>query len=104
MPEITVIVTAVMQVRVEDQGDAFTRVTGPEGDEFRAQTYGYLKTPDDVIGHWAYNAIANGYVDVCQLDGWADMDAEQITFRVGDVEVEDISWPDPAASTSKEER
>jgi hypothetical protein len=57
------------------------RVTGPGGDEWRAHLYP-LRTEDDVLDHWAYNAAMNGVVDVCQLDGWADVPAETVTFRV----------------------
>lgn len=103
MPEITAVVTCVVTINIEEQGDVFTRVTGPDGDDFRAATYGYIKTEDDVIGHWAHNAVANGYVDACQLDGWADINAEQVTFRVDDVQVDDVEWPEPVASKPNQE-
>src|SRR4051812_3202968 len=56
------------------------RVTGSDGDEWRAVLYD-LRTEDDVLDHWAYNAVANGVVDVCELDGWADVPAGTVTLR-----------------------
>lgn len=67
-------------IEIHDR-EPIERITGPNGDEWRAQMYD-LRTEDDVLNHWAYNAVANGIVDVCQLDGWADVPAETVTFRV----------------------
>ena len=69
---------------IGDYKPLLDRVTGPDGDKWRQQAYN-LHTEDDVLDHWASNAIANGVVDVCQLDGWADVPAETVTFQVWDV-------------------
>lgn len=41
-----------------------------------------LATPDDVLGHLAFNAIANGVDRVNRLDGWADLPDDACTMRV----------------------
>lgn len=75
---------ATVRITVNDR-EPIERVTGPNGDEWRAQMYP-LKTEEDVLEHWARNALTGGYVDVCQLDGWADVPAETVTFHVETVE------------------
>lgn len=52
--------------------DVIERVTGPKGDEWRSYAYP-LRSRDDVLGHLAFNAMANGIQQVCDLDGWADV-------------------------------
>lgn len=61
--------------------DAIERVTGPNGDEWRSQCY-RLHTVEDVIEHWTYNAVLYGIEDASMLDGWADMDAGEVTFKI----------------------
>lgn len=64
--------------------DAIERVTGPNGDEWRSQFYP-LYTRDDVLGHFAYNAVANAVRDAKRLDGWADLADGDVTMRVESV-------------------
>jgi hypothetical protein len=77
---------ATVRFTFHHESDAITRVTGPSGDEWRSQMYPTIKTERDVLQHWATNAVANGVVDVCELDGWADLDAEIVTMQVLDVD------------------
>lgn len=79
-------VEALVTVRITiNDPEPIERVTGPNGPEWRSQLYD-LRTEGDVLEHWANNAIRNGIVDVCQLDGWADVPAETVTFCVSHVE------------------
>lgn len=92
MAEATVKRDVEMLATVHISGDyreAMERVTGPGGDEWRSHLYN-LRTEDDVLNHWARNALVGGVVDLCQLDGWADMEAEKVTFQVWDVERVDV--------------
>ncbi|HTE62620.1 MAG TPA: hypothetical protein VK631_19845 [Solirubrobacteraceae bacterium] len=82
MPDVEM--AATVRITVNDR-EPIERVTGPNGDEWRAHMYD-LRTEEDVFEHWARNALANGVVDVCQLDGWADVSAETVTLAVWDVE------------------
>jgi hypothetical protein len=66
-------------IRVADGVDPFERVTGPEGDEFRKTLY-ELRTQEEVLDHWAYNAACNGVTDASELDGWADLEKGQVTM------------------------
>lgn len=82
--DVRVDMAATVLVTINDR-EPIERVIGPNGDEWRRQAYP-LRSEREVLNHWAYNAIANGIVDVCQLDGWADVPAETVTFDVRDVE------------------
>jgi hypothetical protein len=80
-------VLATVRVTVSDP-DVIERVTGPGGDEWRAQMYP-LRTRDDVLGMLAENCARRGVERVNLLDGWADLGPgaatmEQVGF--GDVE------------------
>lgn len=70
-----------------EPSDAITRITGPAGDEWRAQMYA-LRTEADVYQHWAYNALSNGVTRVNSLDGWADLPDDAVRFAVTNLEVE----------------
>jgi hypothetical protein len=76
-------VEAVVTVLVapDAPADVISRVTGPGGDFWRASAYD-LHTEPEVYAHWAHNAVVNGTVDACQLDGWADLPPETVTFSV----------------------
>lgn len=82
-------VTAVVRIVEHGPSDAISRVTGADGDEWREHMYPDILTEQDVLEHWAQNAVANGFVDVCQLDGWADLEAETVTMHVDRVEPSD---------------
>lgn len=70
-----------VRIDIRDR-EPIERVTGPNGDEWRAHMYPSIKTEDDVFEHWAYNAATWGLTDVSQLDGWADVPAGVVTFTV----------------------
>lgn len=88
-----------VQVRiVVSDIDAIERVIGPKGDEWRSQFYN-LETAAEVVEHWAYNAIANGIDDAYNLDGWADLPKDAVTFEVTLCDLEmpasvDDDWSD----------
>src|ERR1700683_1589263 len=79
---------ATVQITFHEETDAITRITGPKGDEWREHMYRWIKTEDDVLTWWAASALADGIVDICQLDGWADLPAEAITMSVVNLERE----------------
>lgn len=83
-------VAASLTVTIQvNNPDAIERVTGPNGDEWRANYY-TLRTVNDVLEHWTYNVVCNGVNDVSRLDGWADLDPADVIFGVEyrDVEYE----------------
>ena len=61
--------------------DALERVVGPDGDEWRSQFY-RLHTVEDVLEHWAYNALCNGIYDISRLEGWADLATTDVDIGV----------------------
>lgn len=69
-----------------DAGDAFTRITGENGDEWRDKFYWHIEDQADILRHWAMNFIANSIDDVSRLEGWADLRAGQITMELDLVE------------------
>jgi hypothetical protein len=71
---------AIVSMEISDR-EPIERVTGPGGDEWRAHLYD-LHTEQDVLDHWADNAIRNGVRDVSELDGWADVPRGVVTFSV----------------------
>jgi hypothetical protein len=75
-------VVARVAVDIRDR-EPVERVIGAGGDEWREHLYD-LRTEGDVLDHWAYNAVVNGTRDVSELDGWADVPAGTVTFRVLD--------------------
>jgi hypothetical protein len=81
----SVVVRSVVVRVAVDIGDRepVERVIGAGGDEWRECLYD-LRTEDDVLDHWAYNAVVNGIRDVSELDGWADVLRGTVTFRVLD--------------------
>lgn len=60
-----------VDIEVHDP-DVIERVTGPEGDDWRAQLYP-LHTREDVLNHLAANCVRNGADRATLLDGWADL-------------------------------
>jgi hypothetical protein len=74
---------SIVEITVNDP-EPIERVTGPGGDEWRSHLYD-LRTEQDVLDHWAANAIRNGVRDVSELDGWADVPAGTVTMTVVDV-------------------
>lgn len=80
-PPRCVVETDVAVTITVRNADALDRVTGPNGDEWRAQFY-RLHTVEDVLEHWTYNALVNGVFDVRRLEGWADLAAGAVAFDV----------------------
>jgi hypothetical protein len=75
-------------VEVNDP-DVIERVTGPGGDEWRAQLYP-LHTAEDVLHHLAYNCVHNGAKNLKFLDGWADLPEDAATMEIESVEAGEI--------------
>lgn len=73
------------------------RVTGPDGDEWRSQFYRSIRTAEDVVAHFAYNALANGITDISRLDGWADCSPDAVDIFIDSIETSAQTWT-PAAS------
>lgn len=71
--------------------DVLDQVTGPNGDEWRANFY-KLFNVEDVLGHLAFNCIANGIEIVTALDGWAGLPADAATMELdrGSIECETV--------------
>lgn len=44
--------------------------------------YSGIETEPAIWDHLAYNCIVNGVEDASRLDGWADLDAGQLTMHV----------------------
>ena len=65
--------------------DVIDRVTGSGGDEWRSQFYD-MNSAEEVVEHFAFNAITNGVHDISRLEGWGDCDPADVL-----IEVEDIS-------------
>ena len=49
--------------------------------KWRGDMYG-LQDEDEVLEHFAYNAVSNGVQDGNKLDGWADLEWNDIYFQV----------------------
>lgn len=96
MSKFDVQVAANVQVTVRDGSDAITRVTGPGGDEWRSMFY-RLHTEQDVLWHWAYNAVANNVQDASRLDGWADLEPGDVTLDLESIQPV-VAWPITEAS------
>jgi hypothetical protein len=81
----TVVLRVEVEVTVTDPR-VYERVTGPEGDQFRATCYD-LRTEQDVDAHLA-KACLDGYDDASQLDGWADLPRGAAEMRAHSAEVD----------------
>lgn len=77
--ETTVYVTVTVR-----NPDVIERVTGDGGDEWRSQFYPTIKSAEDVVEHFAFNAISNGVHDISRLEGWADCWADDVLIEVDD--------------------
>ena len=83
MVKYRVNLNATVEIAVNDP-DVIERVTGPGGDEWRAQLYN-LHTAGDVLNHLAYNCVANRCQNAALLDGWADLPADAVCMEVVEV-------------------
>ena len=88
MGQYNVHASVIVSISINDD-DVIERVTGPEGDEFRASLYD-LHTEEDVLAHLAFNCVQNGRRDFAMLDGWADLTREAGTMYIDDVWVDNV--------------
>lgn len=72
----------MVEIDINDP-DVIERVTGPKGDEWRAQLYN-LHTEEDVLQHLAYNCAVNGQQNAASLDGWADLPVDAVQMQVAE--------------------
>lgn len=91
MQSYRVTTEAIVYVDVRDP-EVLERVTGPGGDEWREQFYRTIKTAEDVVAHFAFNAVANGVTDVSRLEGWADVDDDAVEIVVDQIEAHVEDW------------
>lgn len=89
--DVTLILEQRVRVTVAAGSDAITRVTGPDGDDWRAAFYD-LYTKSEVLRMLAASALFVGMTDGNQLDGWADLADDEVTMEVTDKEprIEDV--------------
>jgi hypothetical protein len=73
---------ATVEISIDDEIDPFARVTGSDGDTFRSTFVPGLFTEDDVLAYWGNCAAKGGFLDVSELDGWADLAPGIATLRV----------------------
>lgn len=79
---IPVTMTVYATVVIHDD-EPFTRVTGPGGDEWRAQFYD-LHDEADIAEHFV---LTNGVYDVSALEGWADVPKGAVHVEIDDTYV-----------------
>lgn len=51
--------------------------------------YEGVRTEEELLKHLAYNAIFNNVYDASRLDGWGDLERDQITMHVNPESIED---------------
>lgn len=78
--EVTTTVLASVTVR---NPDVIDRVTGLEGNEWRARFYDF-HTAAEVVEHFAFNAITNGVHDITRLEGWGDCAQGDVLIEIED--------------------
>jgi hypothetical protein len=69
--------------------DVIERITGPNGDEWRAQMY-KIYTADEVIEHLARGHVMTGAERANQLDGWADCADDAATMGIEGIEAGEV--------------
>ena len=72
----TVTVESTVVITISDP-DVLGRLNDPEF----VKDWGF-NSVDDVLEHFAYNAVANGYQNAANLDGWADLDWKAVMMDV----------------------
>lgn len=75
--------TFVVDVEVECQDEALIDEAAIEGSERNA--YGW-RNRDQVIHHLAWNCVKNGIENAKRLDGWGDLEGDELTMRITHVE------------------
>lgn len=84
-------VTCELEVSITvNDPDVFERVTGPKGDEWRAQLYNGVHTKEDVLKHLAAAGVMPGAERANQLEGWADLPNDAATMEIVGVEATDV--------------
>jgi hypothetical protein len=73
-----------VEILVEDE-NALERITGPKGDDWRANFY-KLFTEEDVLEHFAYNCINGGVKTANRLEGFADLSPGGVTMEISSIE------------------
>ena len=68
-----------IEFKIKDGSDAITRVTGPDGDAWRADLYP-LYTTEDVLEMWADNFVRRNCENINELDGWGDVPVGDVTI------------------------
>lgn len=81
--------------------DVIDRVTGPEGDDWRADLYP-LHTRDDVLEMLADNCARNGVQYANKLDGWADLPADAAVMEVLETRLSILDGVEVVATNDKE--
>lgn len=77
----------LVTVTIEVNDDEVIRRCTENIDGWREQMY-KLYTTEDVLTHFAFNAIANGVTQVNNLDGWANSAKDAAVFTVDrDIEI-----------------
>jgi hypothetical protein len=82
-----------VEIEIDDSTTAITRCTENHNDEgepmpdergsrgWRNMFYD-LEEEEDVLRHLAFNAVANGVSYASRLDGWADLQPDDVTMQV----------------------
>ena len=99
----TFFVTAEVKVRITVDEEGATDELGSPWNPARMDTiYEDVRTPRQMLSHWAYNAIANGVDNAGRLDGWvgeghrygsgeyAPKGGAAVWFDIDDVDIEDV--------------
>ena len=84
--EFEIGIEATVRIVVSDTApaDVFTRA---EAKEFQDALYGdSVRDKDTILAHWAYNAVANGVSTASRLEGWADLDRDDVYMIVRSAE------------------
>lgn len=85
---------ATVLVDIHDP-DVIERITGPGGDEWRSRFYNSIRTAEDVVEHFAFNALANGVTEVNRLDGWGDVAHDAVDIHIEQIETHSEAWTAP---------
>lgn len=69
-------------------GNAIDRCLNDE-DGWRTKMYYDLATTHEVFNHLAYNCVVNGIERVNRLDGWADLEDDDVRMQVDSFEADE---------------
>lgn len=86
MPKRVFDVEVITTVRVNVDEDTPDEFGSPWNPARMDDIYESIRTPNDMLEHWAYNAVANGITNARRLDGWARDDGDgPVRMRVMEV-------------------